>query len=117
AVESYVLGALGGSVLNINAGSEAVNVTGTGGADEVVVDAGLAVTGTYNLGGTDDELTATNGVDISGVNVGAATTAEVLNLTGGITMTVAQHEGFTTVNAAGGADVITLNTAGTVTAA
>ncbi len=114
-IETYVLGALGGSTLNVDAAGTAVNVTGTGGSDVVNVD-GLTVTGTYSLGGAADEITATTGADISGVNGGAATTAEQLNLTGIITMTVAQHTGFGTGNivAGGGADEVILADGGVV---
>ena len=114
-IETYVLGALGGSLLNVDAAGTGVNVTGTGGSDVVNVD-NLAVTGTYSLGGAADEITATTGADISGVNGGAATTAEQLNLTGIITMTVAQHTGFGTGNivAGGGADEVILADGGVV---
>ena len=114
-IETYVLGSLGGSTLNVDAAGTAVNVTGTGGSDVVNVD-GLTVTGTYSLGGAADEITATTGADISGVNGGAATTAEQLNLTGIITMTVAQHTGFGTGNivAGGGADEVILADGGVV---
>ncbi|ULQ45279.1 Ig-like domain-containing protein [Flagellatimonas centrodinii] len=114
-IETYVLGALGGSLLNVDAAGTAVDVTGTGGSDVINVD-GLTVTGTYSLGGAADEITATTGADISGVNGGAATTAEQLNLTGIITMTVAQHTGFGTGNivAGGGADEVILSDGGVV---
>ncbi|WP_345120123.1 hypothetical protein, partial [Quisquiliibacterium transsilvanicum] len=67
-----------------------------------------------------DVITATDGANIAGVNGGGATTAETLSLTGGITMTLAQHEAMS-ISAGGGnetganVDTVTLTTAGTFT--
>jgi len=107
-VESYVLA---NGVNTFTLGIAAQNVTGGTGADTVNV-AGKTVNGTYALGGDTDVIEATNGANIAGVNAGAATTAETLDLTGGITMTLAQHNAFTTVTALGTSDAVTLTTAG-----
>ncbi len=81
---------------------------------------GLTVTGTLALDGGGDKIIATNGANISGLNAGAVTTAETLELTGGITMTVEQHN-FIAIDAGGGSetgdniDTVTLSDAGVVT--
>ena len=83
---------------------------------------GLTVTGVLALDGLDDTLIATTGANISALNAGinnGVTTAETLSLTGGITMTLAQHEAFTTISAGSGNEVgeavdsVTLTTSGT----
>ncbi len=113
-IETYVLGALGGSTLTVNVAGLGVDVNGSGGNDTIDIGS-LAVTGDYNLSGAGDTLVALAGADITGVNSGAATTAETLNLTGpgNITMTGAQHNGFTDIVAGNAADQVTLTTAGT----
>jgi hypothetical protein len=116
AVETYVLSNAGND-LTVNAEKLNVNVTGGSDDDTVIVGAGLAVTGTYALGGGTDVLQLGDGADISGVNEGDATTAETLVVAGAATMTTAQHEAFATVTGEGSADAITLTTGGAVTAA
>jgi hypothetical protein len=93
-----------------------VDINGDVGFDTTVTVGGETVTGNYALANGADVIVATNGADISGVNTGAATTAENLTLTGAITMTEAQHEAFT-ITALGGTDEVTITTAGAVTAA
>ena len=68
-----------------------------------------------------DTITLTAGGDIKGAKgatntAGEATTASTVNITGSVSMTAAQHEGFTTITAAGGSDQITLSGSGDVTA-
>jgi hypothetical protein len=81
---------------------------------------GLTVTGTLALDGAGDTIIATNGANISGLNAGGGTTAETLDLTGGVTMTATQHSAIA-INAGGGsetganADTVTLSTVGVVT--
>ncbi|MDP2139762.1 MAG: hypothetical protein Q8L20_03010, partial [Gammaproteobacteria bacterium] len=111
-IETY--GIVGASNITVLA---ATNVNGEDATNQTVTVGGLTVTGTYALGTGTDVIVATNGANIAGVNSGAVTTAETLTLTGGITMTRDQHQGFSSIAAAGGADSITLTTAGTVTAA
>ena len=75
------------------------------------------MTGTYALANAADVIVATNGANIAGVNAGGVTTAETLDLTGAITMTAAQHAGFTGgITAGGGADSVTLTTQATALA-
>jgi len=73
-----------------------VNITGDSGNQTVTV-AGRTVTGTYALGTGTDVISTTNGANLTGVNSGAATTAETLNFVGGVTMTAAQLNGFTSL--------------------
>lgn len=132
-VEGYVLNANGGagSTVNLNdnfLGGDSnfnVSITGADGSDTVVVN-GNILSGTLNVGGTwalagaDDTLVLNNSANISGVNAGAATTAETLTIQAGsgndVTMTVAQHNAFTTLNATGNGNTLTLTNDGTVTA-
>ncbi|MCL7465515.1 hypothetical protein, partial [Phaeovulum sp. NW3] len=119
-------GAGNGDVLNGGAGNDEYNVTSgvvtiTDSSGNDVVNIGGVNVGasSINLGGVGDTIVATNGANISGVNGGAVTTAEGLTLSGGITMTVAQHNDLTiTAGAAGeagaAADTITLADAGTL---
>jgi hypothetical protein len=92
-VETYVL-ANGEDGNEFTIGAAGQNVTGGSGEDEIIVGAGLAVTGTYALGDGTDVLQLGDGADISGVNEGDATTAETLVVAGAATMTTAQHEAF-----------------------
>lgn len=110
-IESYIV--IGGSAVTVSATNTAVNITGSAvAAASTVVVGGNTVTGTYSLNdtGNADSITATNGADITGVNNGAATTAEALNVTGTITMTAAQLAGFTTQDAVGTSDVVIVTT-------
>jgi hypothetical protein len=84
-------------------------------ADDTVDVGGFAASGSFALGGGEDVIVASDGADISGVNAGSATTAETLDMSGAVTMSVAQHDAFTAIDATGGADEITLSDAGTVT--
>lgn len=113
-IESYSV--IGGSNVTVSATNANVNITGTAVAAATTVQVGgNTVAGTYNLAdtGNADVIVATNGANIAGVNGGAVTTAESLNLTGGITMTAAQYIPFSgagTITAGGGADSVTLTT-------
>ena len=117
AIETYVLaGATGdANTLNVNAGETSVDIDGADSNDTVNI-AGLTVDGDYALGGGNDTIVATTGANITGVNGGTATSAEQLTLTGGITMTQAQHEALGDIVAVGGADQVTITTAGAITA-
>lgn len=122
--EAYVLNGdgVGGSKVNIvdnfigPDSNSNVSITGAGGADTITVDDDMVLAGVWALAGADDTLTIDDDANISGVNGGAATTAETLNLGDDLTLTVAQHNAFTTVNAAGGNNVMTLTNDGTLTA-
>ncbi|OYW64122.1 MAG: hypothetical protein B7Z40_14175, partial [Bosea sp. 12-68-7] len=99
--------------VTIDGDNAAITFLGSGAADTFQIG-NIDFTGTLNAGGGTDILTSTGG-DISGANVGAATTFETFTQTNGdVTMTVAQHNAFTTINGAG-AETITLADAGTVT--
>ncbi|MEJ6010517.1 calcium-binding protein [Novosphingobium aquae] len=112
-VDTYVADGNTDTHLIVNSGNADVNFTSIDGVpgdyDDSVTVGSFAVNGTWAVGGTTDTLNATaGGADISGVNTGNATTLEILNLAGAITATEAQHDAFTTINAAGGADSFTL---------
>lgn len=92
------------------------NVIGGSGNVTLVIDTGVAVTGTYGLNTGSDVIRAATGVDLSGVNGGAATTAESLDFNGAIKMTQAQHGAFTSFTATGGSDSVEITTGGSVTA-
>jgi len=132
-VEKYVLNGdgAGGSTVNINDNfidtdsNFDVSIDGAGGADTIVVNTYLfgpsvTVTGDWNLAGADDTLVLNSTTNLVGVNNGAKTTAETLTIQAGsgfdATMTVDQHNGFTTLNATGAGNQITLKTDGTLTA-
>ncbi len=94
-----------------------VNVTGGSGNTTVVIGTGVVATGTYNLQAASDSFSLATGMDLSGVNGGAATTAENLSFSGAVKMTQAQHEGFTTVSApVPVSDSVEITTGGSVTA-
>jgi len=105
-IESYSV--IGGSNVTVSATNANVNITGTAAAATTVQVGGNTVAGTYNLAGAADVIVATDGANIAGVNGGAATTAETLNLTGGITMTAAQLGGFTAITEGSTTGSITL---------
>lgn len=113
-IESYSV--IGGSDVTVSATNANVNITGSAVAAATTVRVGgNTVAGNYSLNdtGTADVIVATTGANIAGVNGGAATTAESLTLTGGITMTAAQYIPFSgagTITAGGGADSVTLTT-------
>jgi len=103
------------STITLATGHTGVNIAAAAGTNTTVNIGGQTVTGTYALGDGTDVLIATTGANIAGVNAGALTTAEAITLTGAITMTLAQYDGFT-FTAAGTADSVTLTTGGTVAA-
>ncbi|MDD2864320.1 MAG: hypothetical protein PHC99_06295, partial [Methylococcales bacterium] len=117
AIETYNI--VGTSNITVNAGT---NVTGEDGTNQTVTVSGLtgatAATGTYALGTGTDVIFAATSANISGVNAGAVTTAETLDITTvaaiNVTMTAAQHNGFSTISANSTDDTITLTTAGTI---
>jgi len=94
----------------------ATNVTGGSGEATLVIAPGLAVTGNYVLNGLSGAISAGNGVNLSGVNSGGATTANDLTINGAISMSQAQHAAFTSVSATGGSDEVSITTGGAVTA-
>ena len=103
-IEIYVLGAATSFAL----GAAAQNVTGSTGND-TVNGGGLTATGTLSGGLGTDILQLSTGANISGATVSSF---ETLTLSGGasVTMTEAQHDAFSTVNAAG-TDTITISAA------
>ncbi len=115
AVENYVLAA-GTNTFTLGSGSQSVDATASSG-DTIDVQ-GLTATGTIETvtGDTIELSTGANisGVDAEGSGAGSAFNADTLTLSGdaSVTMTVAQHEGFTTITAAG-TEQITLSDAGT----
>lgn len=75
--------------------------------------AALVYTGVLDGGNGTDTLALANGSNISGASVASFGEA---TLSGSATMTLAQHNGFgTSLTGAGGSDVITLTTSGTLT--
>lgn len=111
-VETYILGN-GGRTITLAANS-AQTITGGGTGTDTIAVGGTTFSGTVS--GV-EQFTVTDGGDITGVNSGTATGATTVGITGGVTMTAAQHNGFTTVNATGGADQITVSTVGTLNGA
>lgn len=113
AIETYNI--VGASIITALAGT---NVTGEDATNQTVTVSGLTATGTYALGTGTDVILAASDANISGVNAGAATTAETLDITTvatiNVTMTAAQYNGFAAINADAGNDTITLTTAGTI---
>ena len=116
AIETYNVSSGGSNNVTVNASKLDVDIVGHADNVTTVTANGLAVTGAYTLANAADIIVATDGADISGVNSGAVTSAEILDLTGGISMTRAQHEGFATITASGTTDQITLSGSGIVTA-
>ncbi len=116
-VETYIVAQAGTpNTVSVSAAAGGVNITGGTGAATVVIDASTTATGNWSLASTGDSIGAFDGVNISGVNSGAATTAETLTVNGAISMTQAQHQAFTTVTATGGSDAVTITDGGAVTA-
>ncbi|WP_298933928.1 DUF4214 domain-containing protein [uncultured Ramlibacter sp.] len=117
-VESYIVAQQAGTpnTMSVSAAVAGVNITGGKGDALVVVDTNVTATGNWSLNGTSDGLSAATGANISGVNGGLATTAKSLNLIGAMTMTQAQHQGFTSFTAVGASDSITITTGGAITA-
>ncbi|ROZ66415.1 hypothetical protein EEB15_26770 [Ramlibacter sp. WS9] len=112
-VESYTVSSGGSNTLAVLTG--ATDINGSASNATTVNVGGNTVSGTWALAHTADEIVATNGANISGVNLGGATTAEKLTLADGITMTQAQHAGLA-VTADGGTDSITITNGGAVAA-
>lgn len=112
AIESYTI--TGASNITVNA---ATSVTGADGSGQTVTVGGNTVTGTYALGTGTDVISATSGADISGVNSGAATTAESLTLGFGatITLTAAQNNDFSGTITAPGSETIVVTGDGAIT--
>ena len=102
-IDAYSL--IGGDVVTLAAGSTATNIATTAIAAATTVDIGSKVMGgaTYNLQdtGVADVIIAATGASILAVNAGAATTAEVLQASGTVTMTAAQLTGFTGITSVG----------------
>jgi len=121
AIETYSVSSTGANNVTVNAAKTGVNITGAAANATTVTIGGNTVTGTYALGNAADVIIATDGANISGVNAGAATTAENLTLTGTITLTNAQYGGVAAaITALGAADgiIVTDNAAlGTVNVA
>ena len=124
AVESYVLANLANNDFTLGATGQ--DVTGSAGfADTVRTGSMTNLSGTsLALGdsGTDLLVVTTTGTNLSGINSGAATTAETLNIStiAAVSMTVVQHNALTTITATGtveddDAETITLTDAGAVT--
>jgi hypothetical protein len=116
AIETYNVSSGGSNNVTVNADKLDVDVAGHANNATTVTVNDLTVTGDYTLENAEDIIVATDGADISGVNDGGVTSAENLNLTGGITMTRAQHEALS-FTAGGTADAVTVTDAGAVTAA
>jgi len=116
-VEAYVLANLAGNDFTLGATGQ--DVTGAAGhADVVGTGAITDLTGTtLALGGTgnDELVVTTTGTNLSGINAGGITTAEILTINGiaNVSMTVAQHEAFTTINASG-TNTVTFTDAGAI---
>jgi hypothetical protein len=121
-VESYVLANLASNDFTLGAIGQDVTSTGALAADTIRTGALNTFSGTtLALANLDDTLVVTTtGTKLSGINAGALTTAETLTMNGiaAVSMTIAQHNAFTTINASGTgstAETITLTDAGTAT--
>ena len=119
AVEAYVLADVASNDFTLGATGQ--DVTGAAGHGDTVRTGLITdLTGTtLALGdtGTDTLVVTTSGTNLSGINTGNATTAETLTINGiaAVSMTSAQHNALTTINATG-TNTITLTTvAGTGT--
>ena len=117
-IEAY--SGIGGGVVTLAASHTAVNIAMTTAAATTVNVGAQTVTGTYALADEADVLKVTATADISGINSGGATTAEILDLATSsalinATMTEAQYDGFTGgISADAGNDTITIK-AGAIT--
>ncbi|WP_193188504.1 DUF4347 domain-containing protein [Nisaea sediminum] len=113
AIESYVVGddSTNARTITITGAGHSVSATST--TDAVTFDAGgLTYTGTITGEGTvNDTLQLATGADISG---GTVTAVENLTLGSGasVTMSVAQHDGFTGTVTASGTEQITFSATG-----
>jgi hypothetical protein len=111
-VETYELSNAGNTILLTAAGQ---NVTGDTDNDTVETNGLAALTGNIDLKGGADTLKVTGAsVNISGASLAGIETLDVGNNLN-VTLTVAQHNAFTTINAAG-TNTFTLTTNGTLTA-
>jgi hypothetical protein len=111
AIEKYVLGSTASS---FTLGTDAQTVTGGAGNDTISVGT-RTTSGTLDGAGGTDLLSMGNGADISGSTVSNFETAEITS-GGSVTMTGAQHDGFTSGFTAAGAETITLDATGGDTA-
>ena len=102
-VENYSVSSGGSNSIIVNASTPGMNITGAVDHATTVNTAGVAATGNYSLDNGADILISTNGGNITAVNSGAATTAEILNIDGTVTMTAAQYGGFSSNMVDGGA--------------
>ncbi|SBS25810.1 RTX-I toxin determinant A from serotypes 1/9 [Marinomonas aquimarina] len=103
-IETYVLS----SANSFTLGTGSQNITGSSGND--TIDGGaLTLSGTLDGQGGDDELSLSNGANLSSATV---SNIETLTLASGasVTMTEAQHDTFATINAAG-TEQITISSA------
>ncbi|MBP0049725.1 DUF4214 domain-containing protein [Marinobacterium sp. AK62] len=114
-IEAYVIDDAA-NTLTVNASQTDVNVDSDDVNADTIVVGGLTVTGDYTVDAA-DTVEVTDGANLTGVNSGGAI-AGLLDLTGGVTTTVAQYNAYDTagITAGGTADSVTLSDAGTVTA-
>ncbi|MFN3263194.1 MAG: hypothetical protein ACE37J_21810 [Pikeienuella sp.] len=107
---------LTGTANDFTFGYAGQSVSASAGSGTIRIGA-VDASGTFAFtGAADYTLDLTPGANISGVNGGAATTANALTFTGPVSMTAAQHNAFTSgITALSGADTITLTTADTAT--
>jgi len=109
-IEAY--SGIGGGVVTLAASHAAANIAMTTAAATTLNVGAQTVTGTYALADSADVLKVTATADISGINSGALTTAENLDLTTtaliNATMTEAQYHAFTGITANAGNDTITI---------
>jgi hypothetical protein len=112
-IETYVLSNAGANTILLTAAGQ--NVTGDTDNDTVETNGLAALTGNIDLKGGADTLKVTGAsVNISGASLAGIETLDVGNNLN-VTLTVAQHNAFTTINAAG-TNTFTLTTNGTLTA-
>ena len=124
---SSVIGGTGNDTLTIGDDPEGSTITGihfsSADGNDTFSIGGLTVTGTLSLAGAGDTIQISDGGNISSLNSGGVTTAENIVLDGNgkgsglgseITMTVTQHNAFSTIVGVGSADKITLSTTGTL---
>jgi hypothetical protein len=112
-VEAYVLAAAG-NTLTVNAAKTDVTITGGAGNDTVIVGAGLAVTGTYDLGEGSNVLRLGDGANIAGATISATGGSYAIEIEAGasVTMTSAQHA---LIASAAGTNTVMLSDAGETT--
>ncbi len=114
-VESYTLSDAAGNAISVTGITGAQSVTGTAATDVVTVGVSGTFTGTLNGEVTAaDIVSLATGSNIAGATIGAGFTTATIASGGSVSMTVAQHNAFTTINAAG-TETVTFTTAGTAT--